>query len=117
MILGIQASRSFDDYAVFLRAMRTVLSTMEDGDQWLYVYSAGPAELNSMAIGFANITEKSLKAQGIKMQVRKVPAKWFKEYMHEIDMFAYFCKPKEPASDLVDLADDRGTSAYVYRFA
>ena len=117
MILGIQASRSFDDYAVFLRAMRTVLSAIEEDDNWLYIYSAGPAELNSMAIGFANITEKSLKAQGIKIQVRKVPAKWFEEYMHEIDMFAYFCKPKEPQSRLVDLADNLDMNPYVYRFA
>ena len=117
MILGIQGSRSFDDYAVFLRAMRTVLSSMDKDDRWLYIYSAGPAELNSMAIGFANITERSLKAQGIKLQVRKVPVKWFEEYMSDIDMFAYFCKPKEPVSHLVKLADDRDLNPYIYRFA
>ena len=117
MILGIQASRSFDDYAVFLRAMGTVLSSLGEDDKQIYIYSAGPANLNSMAIEFANVTERSLKSRGIKVQIRKVPAKWFESYMSDLDSFAYFCKKKEPVSYLVDLADAKELNPYVYRFA
>ena len=116
MIMGVQGSRKFDDYDVFMRAMRTALSSMED-DAELYIYSAGPAKLNAMAIGFANITERTLRSQGIKIQVRRVPPTWFEEYMKDIDLFAYFCTPGEPNSNLVDVAESVDKVPYIYRYA
>lgn len=118
MIMGIQASRSFDDYEVFKRAMGNVLVEIEKNkDEHLYIYTAGPSKLNSMAIGFANITEESLKAQGVKIQVRKVPPQWFEEYMSDVDFFAYFCWKHETPSRLVKLADSMGMDPYVYNYS
>ena len=116
MIMGVQGSRNFCDYDVFMRAMRTALSSMEN-DSELYIYSAGPANLNNMAVGFANITERTLKSQGIKIQVRRVPPSWFEEYMKDIDLFAYFCTPGEQNSKLVDVAEAADKIPYIYRYA
>ena len=117
MIMAVQGSRNFEDYAVFLRAMRTALSGMGKEDKEIYIYSAGPARVNSMAMEFANVSERSLKARGIKIQMRKVPPSWVKEYMKDIDYFAYFGKPNEPVSDLVNVADGLGIEAGVYIFS
>ena len=116
MIMGVQGSRKFNDYDVFMRGMRTALSSMED-DAELYIYSAGPAKLNAMAIGFANITERTLKSQGIKIQVRRVPPTWFEEYMKDVDLFAYFCTPGEPNSNLIEVAESVDKIPYIYRYA
>lgn len=115
MIMGVQASRSFDDYAIFMHAMRTALYDLKD-DKELYIYSAGPAALNNMAIEFTNVTERTLKAHGVKIQVRKVPPSWFDSYMKDIDLFAYFCKPGEKVSGLVDVAESVGKVPLIYRF-
>jgi len=117
MIMGVQGSRNFEDYSVFLRAMRTALSGMEKEDTEIFIYSAGPAKVNSMAMEFSNVSERSLKARGIKIQTRKVPVTWFEEYMADIDFFAYFCKPGEPSSGLVDVAESVNKTPYVYRYA
>lgn len=116
MIVGIQASRKFDDYAVFLRAMGTSLSMMDKADPNFYIYSAGPVNLNSMAMEFANVSERSLKLRGITVKLRKVPPSWIKENISEINYFAYFSKPKEYASDLVQYAEDNDVEVGVYRY-
>jgi hypothetical protein len=117
MIVGVQGSRNFDDYSVFLRAMGTALSEMEQEDREIFIYSAGPAKVNSMAMEFSNVSERSLKARGIKIQTRKVPVSWFQDYMSNIDFFAYFCKAGEPASGLVEVAESVDKIPYVYRYA
>ena len=63
MIVGIQGTNSFDDYNIFLRAMGTAMSLMEDGDNEFLLYSAGPSRINSMAMEFSNISERSLNAR------------------------------------------------------
>ena len=115
--MGIQGSQKFDDYAVFLRAMGTAMSEMQPEDSEIFIYSAGPAKMNSMAMEFSNVSERSLKARGIKIQTRKVPVSWFEEYMSDIDFFAYFCKRGEPNSKLVDIAESVNKIPYVYRYA
>jgi hypothetical protein len=117
MIVGVQGSRSFDDYAVFLRAMGTALSEMGQDDREIFIYSAGPARVNSMAMEFSNVSERSLKARGIKIQTRKVPVGWFQDYMSDIDFFAYFCKAGESDSALVGVAESVNKIPYVYRYA
>lgn len=116
MIVGVQGSRSFDDYTIFLRAMGTALSMMEEGDSEFLIYSVGPAKVNSMAIEFANVTERSMKAQGIKIKVNKVPFSWAKENMFVLNYFAYFGKPGDRQSELVDIADRKNVEAGVYRY-
>jgi hypothetical protein len=117
MIMAVQGSRNFEDYAVFLRAMRTALSGMNNEDKEIYIYSAGPAKVNSMVMEFTNVSERSLKSRGIKIQMRKVPPSWVEEYVRDIDYFAYFGKPNEPVSKLVKVADGAGVEAGVYIFS
>jgi hypothetical protein len=116
MIIALQATKNFDDYSIFLRAMGTAMSGLEQGDEIILVYSAGPARLNSMAMEFTNISERSLKARGIKIKLIKVPPKWIEENMSKIDYFAFFSKPKETVSPLVDLADNKSVEVGVYRY-
>jgi hypothetical protein len=116
MIVGVQGSRNFDDYAIFLRAMGTALSMLEEDDKEFLIYSVGPAKVNSMAIEFANITERSLKSQGIKVRVQKVPFSWAKENMFLLGYFAYFGKPGDRPSELIDIADRKSVEAGVYRY-
>lgn len=117
MIMAVQGSRNFDDYSVFLRAMRTALSSMETEDRQIYIYSAGPARINAMAMEFSNVSERSLKARGIKIQMRKVPPSWIENYMEDLDYFAFFAQPGEPVSKLVDIADNSGVDAGVYIYS
>lgn len=116
MKVGIQGSKNFNDYAIFLRAMGTALSSMPDGDAEFTIYSAGPSHVNSFGQEFSNISERSLKARGIKIKLVKVPPSWIKTNIHDIDYFAYFCKPKEPMSELVDVAEAKDVSVGVYRY-
>jgi hypothetical protein len=116
MIVAIQGSKTFNDYAVFLRAMGTSLSMLEDGDKNFFIYSAGPSAINSMGLEFSNVSERSLKARGIKIKFFKVPPSWIKENIHSVDYLAYFSKPKEPVSNLVDLAESKDIEVGVYRY-
>ena len=117
MIIGIQSSRNFSDYNVFLRAMGTALSSISDGDTQFTIMSAGPAKINSMGMEFCNISERSLKAQGIKVKFVKVPVAWFKTNMQNIDYFMYFSLPKEPVTPLVKDAEDLDIEVGIYRYA
>lgn len=116
MIIGIQGTKAFDDYTIFLRAIGTALSSMEDGDERAYIYSAGPANINSFAMEFVNITERSFKARGKKIKLVKVPPAWLAENMHSINYLALFSKPKEPLSKLVEKAESHNVDVGVYRY-
>jgi hypothetical protein len=116
MIVGIQGSSSFNDYSIFLRAMGTALSSLPEDDKEFLIYSAGPASINSMGMEFSNVSERSLKARGIKIRMIKVPPSWIKSNIHDFGYFAYFSKPKEPVSDIVDLAEAKDIHVGVYRY-
>ena len=116
MIVVIQGSKTFNDYGVFLRAMGKSLSMMENTDQEFILYSAGPVRINQMGLEFSNVSERSLKARGIKIKMYKVPPSWVKENIHRINYFAYFSNPKEPVSNLVDFADKKDIEVEIYRY-
>lgn len=116
MRIGIQGSRSFDDYTIFLRAMGTALSSMADGDNEFFIYTAGPSKINSFGMEFSNVSERSLKARGIKVKLFKVPPSWIRNNIHDIDYLAYFSKPKEPVSELVEVAEAKDISVGIYRY-
>lgn len=116
MRIAIQGSKSFNDYSVFLRAMGTALYSLSEDDSEFHIYSAGPAQINEMGMEFSNVSERSLKARGIKIRLFKVPPSWIKQNIHDIDYFAYFSKPKEPVSQLVDLAEAKDIEVGIYRF-
>ena len=116
MLVAVQGSRNFNDYNIFLRAMGTALHMLDSDDNKFVVYSAGPAQINSMAQEFVNVSERSLKARGIRTQIRKVPPSWLKENLHDLHYIAFFSKPKEPLSDFVKYAEDRDAEIGVYRY-
>jgi hypothetical protein len=116
MIIAIQGTRGFSDYTIFLRAMGTALSTMSDEDSEVQIFSAGPMQINAMAMEFTNVSERSFKARGKKIKLIKVPPSWIEKNIHNIDYFAFFSKPKEAVSPLVDLADAKSVEVGVYRY-
>jgi hypothetical protein len=116
MIVGIHGTTNFTEYSIFLRAMGTALSSMGKEDDEFLIYSAGPAKINSMAIEFSNISERSLKARGIRIRTFKVPPKWLKENITNIDYLAFFSKPKENLSDIVKAAEAKDIEVGIYRY-
>lgn len=96
--------------------MGTAMSSMVSDDKEITIYAAGPAHINSMALEFSNVSERSLKARGIKIRTYKVPAKWLKENIRDVDYLAFFSKPKEPVSDLVEFAEAKDKEVGVYRY-
>ena len=72
MKVGIQSSRYFDDYNVFMRAMGVALSPLKDEDKHLTIYSAGPPKLNNFVTGFVNLSEDGMKARGMSIKLQKV---------------------------------------------
>lgn len=116
MIMAIQGTRNFSDYNIFLRAMGTALSSMTEEDKEIIIYSAGPANINSMGLEFSNISERSLKSRNIKIKNIKVSPRWLQSNVAILDYLAYFSKPKEPVSDLVETAEAKDIEVGIYRF-
>jgi len=116
MIVAIQGTNNFNDYNVFLRAMGVALSGLPEGDTEILVASAGPLRINQMALEFVNVSERGLKGRGIKIKLIKVPPKWIKDNVHSIGYFAYFSKPKESISELVDFVEAKDVEVGVYRY-
>ena len=116
MKVGIQGSRNFNDYQVFLRAMRIVLSEVErNGDTELTLFSVGSINTNNHATEFINIAERTLKSQNVRPKVMRIPISWMEENITDMDYFAYFCNEKENVSPLVDLADEKSVDAGIFR--
>ena len=116
MIVGIHGTRNFNDYTIFLRAMGTALSSMSQEDPEFLIYSAGPKRINEMGMEFSNISERTLKSRGIKIRLVKVPPKWLKENISGIDYLVFFSKPKEPVSDVVEVAESKDVEVGIYRY-
>lgn len=117
MIVAVQGSKSFSDYTIFLRAMRTALYSMDSSDKEIIIWAAGPVKVNNMALEFSNISEDSLRARGIKIQTRRIPESLLKDKMKDVGYLAFFSKPGEPVSKMVDLADKLGVDAGVYTYS
>lgn len=116
MIVGIQGTRSFKDYNVFLRAMGRALSEMEIDDKEFTIYAAGSANINSMGQEFSNISERGMKLRGKRIRLVKISPNWIRDNIHSLDYFAYFSEPKEPVSDLVSLAEAKDIEVGIYRY-
>lgn len=116
MIVGIQGTRNFKDYNIFLRAMGRALSEMDSDDKEFTIYAAGAANVNSMGQEFSNISERGMKLRGKRIRLIKISPNWIKDNIHSLDYFAYFSLPKEPLSDLVHLATAKDIEAGVYRY-
>lgn len=116
MKIAVQGSNSFSDYTIFLRAMRTALSSMSSEDKTVELYAVGPVRVNQMAQEFSNVSEDGFRGRGMKISCRKMPQSWLRDNMKDMNTFAYFKRPGEKISDLVDLADDLGVDANIYEY-
>jgi hypothetical protein len=116
MKIAIQGSKAFNQYEIFLSGMGRTLAMMQPEDSEFFIYSVGPARTNEMAMEFSNISERSLKARGIKIRLFKVPPIWLKQNIYDMNYFAYFCNKKEPVSSMVEYAEAKDIEVGIYRF-
>ena len=116
MIVGVQGTSSFADYQVFLRAMGVALSTMPNEDEYFYIYTAGPANINKMVMEFVNVSEKGMKSRGKKIKMFKVAPSWIIENISEINYFAYLSKPQETTSKLVAQAQLNNVEVGIFKY-
>jgi len=116
MIIAVQGSNKFDDYSIFLSAIGTAMFRMDPEDKQIFLYTAGPRRVNEMALEFANVSERSLRSRGIRIQVRKVPQSWIRDYLYELDYFAYFAVEREVLPTIVNSAKSRDVTVEVYRY-
>lgn len=116
MIVGIQGSSNFSDYQVFLRGMGVALSSMPNNDAYFYVYSAGPAKVNSMAMEFVNLSEKGMKLRGKKIKLYKVAPSWISKNMQDVNYFAYFSTESDKISRLVYDAQENNIDNGIFRY-
>jgi hypothetical protein len=104
MIVGVQGTSSFEDYNVFLRSIGVALSGLQENDQYFYIYSAGPAKVNSMVMEFVNLSERSMKSRGKKIKFYKVAPDWISKNMSDFNYFIFLSKERENLSKLVSEA-------------
>lgn len=116
MIVVVQGTNDFNDYNVFIRAMGVAMSGMKEGDKEFYVYSAGPAKINSMVSEFCNLSERGMKARGMKIKYYKVPVQWVHENLEYVNYFAFLSKPKQPVSKLVAEAELKNIEVGIFRY-
>jgi hypothetical protein len=101
MIVGVQGTSSFEDYNVFLRSMGVALSGMQEADKYFYIYSAGPAKVNSMVMEFVNLSERGMKSRGKRIKFYKVAPNWISENIKDINYLVFLSKERESVSKLV----------------
>jgi hypothetical protein len=116
MIVGVQGTSSFDNYQVFLRSMAVALSELPESDKDFHIYSAGPNNINMMAMEFSNLSEKGMKSRGKTIKFFKVAPSWLEENISEIDHFAFLSNPKEPVSKIVHMSKLNNINTNVYNF-
>lgn len=116
MIVVVQGTSDFEDYNIFLRAMSVALSSMKKEDTEFYIYSAGPARINSYVSEFSNLSERGMKSRGMKIKFYKVPPSWVEENLEYVDYFAYLSKPKQPVSKLVAKAELKNIEVGIFRY-
>jgi hypothetical protein len=104
MKVVVQGTNEFDEYSVFLRSMGVMMSGLKETDHEFIVYSLGPSNVNDFASEFCNVSERNLKARGIKVKFIKVHYTWVEENLHEIDYFSYLSKPNQALSNVAKLA-------------
>ncbi len=116
MIVGIQGTKGFTDYAVFLRGIGNALRDRPIEDKEFTIMSAGPVNINQFAQEFVNISERSLKGHGVRIKLVRVPPTWIRDNINSVNYFLFFSKPKESLSDLVSMAEAKDIEVGVYRY-
>lgn len=116
MMIVVQGTADFSDYNVFLRAMGVALSGLPHGDTEIDVYTVGPARVNSFVSEFCNLSERSMKARGMKIKYYKVPQSWIEENMEYVNYFMFLSKPKQAVSKLVAKAELQNIEVGIFRY-
>ena len=116
MRVGVQGTSSFDNYNVFLRSMAVALSELLEEDKNFHIYSAGPNNINMMAMEFSNLSEKGMKSRGKSIKFIKVTPQWLEENISEVNHFAFLSNPKEPVSKIVHVSKLNNINTNVYNF-
>jgi hypothetical protein len=114
--VGMQSSKAFDDYTVFMRAMGVALSPLRDGDNDLTLYCAGTRKLQGFLDGFVNLTENGMVNRGMSIKLYPVAPNWMEHHVAEMDYFAYLSRPMDKWSRLTHLADEAGIETGIFQY-
>lgn len=115
MNVVVQGTKEFSDYTVFMRAMGVALSDIRDDTEFV-VYSAGPAQINSFASEFCNMSEAGLRNRGIKVKMVRVPPSYVEENLGSFDYFAFLASPNQHPSRLAKIADASGIETGIFKY-
>lgn len=96
--------------------MAVALSELEEQDKDFIIYSAGPNNINMMAMEFANLSERGMKSRKKNIKFFKVTSEWLEENINDINHFAFLSNPKEPVSKIVHLSKLNNINTNVYNF-
>lgn len=116
MIVGVQGTSSFKDYQIFLRAMGVAMVSLPKDDPYFYIYTAGPAHINSMVSEFVNLSERGLKSRGKKIKFYKVAPSWLTDNMDQVNYFAFLANPNESLSKLVAQAQLNNVEVGIFKY-
>lgn len=114
MMVGVQGSDSFNDYAIFLSGIGRALRRLDAEDKTFTIFSAGGKRVKEMSLEFINVS--NFKARGISAKVVMVPEGWIRSNYEKLDMFSYFCNEREPFSKLVKFLEDKEVDVQVFRY-
>jgi hypothetical protein len=96
--------------------MAVALSELLENDKEFHIYSAGPNNINMMAMEFSNLSEKGMKSRGKTIKFFKVSPQWLEENISEVNHFAFLSNPKEPVSKIVHVSKLNNINTNVYNF-
>jgi len=116
MIVAVQGTKEFADYNVFIRAMGVALASMKQDDKEFIIYSIGPSKMNSFVSEFCNLSERGMKARGMKIKNYKVASEWIVKNMDQVNYFAFFSNPKQGVSKLVAEAELKNIEVGIFRY-
>lgn len=118
MMVVVQATNEFNDYSVFLRAIGVMLSSMPEDDNEFVVYSVGSKEskIHHFAMEFCNLSEKGMKGRGKKIKTYKAIDDWIKEFMPNMNYFAFFSQPKQQLSSLAKAAQSSNVELGIFQY-
>lgn len=118
MMVVVQGTNEFDDYNIFLRGMGVVLSSMHQDDKTITFYVVGSKhnKMSEFAMEFCNLSERGMKARGKKIQMYKTTDSWVKEYLPQMQYFAFFSKPKQPLSLLAKDAQNNKIETGIFQY-
>lgn len=116
MIVGVQGTAAFSDYTVLLRAMGVAMSGLTEEDSYLYIYSAGPGNINKMMTEFVNLSERGLKSRGKKIKFFKVAPTWIDENIDSFNYFVFLSLPNEQHSKLVAQAQLNNVEVGIFSY-